>query len=436
MASPSSASDAPPKTLSTPKPLKSFRRHGSSRKGKGKARQLPGNDQSADRMQVLVPGFESVEVKEGGDVRGPDGGEAVILRPRERTTTLVISASGRQCSTKNHLLAEEREAVDNDDMGDAFSPSIAGYRHQSTTFSGGGATGRKLRHWASSSILGLSKLVARGAGPFLWLTKQTSSKTIAVSEDVLATYHESFLYGKVAFSTKVRAGIRGPFWSTALLVLECIAASLSLVLYVRASYTDHSPYWITVVQFCCSFFFLLDYLIKLYSAPVRMYYALSLNGIIDLISTLPIYFILSGVMADAAIPRVFLVLRVLRAVPLLSSWALPGGAVGQQIFTLIAYSLGIFILAAGVLQWVEWQATPPSVRESSGCPSNGCISFYEAFYFIIVTVSTVGYGDITLKSEWGRLVAILVIVAAVVFIPVEINKILDLASRRFGNVTH
>ena len=72
-------------------------------------------------------------------------------------------------------------------------------------------------------------------------------------------------------------------------------------------------------------------------------------------------------MEDAAIPQVFLVFRVLRfvlklkccnnhiqeimllqsvvmldrAVPLLSSWALPGGAVGQEIFMMIAYCLGI-----------------------------------------------------------------------------------------------
>ena len=42
-----------------------------------------------------------------------------------------------------------------------------------------------------------------------------------------------------------------------------------------------------------------------------------------------------------------------------------------------------------------------------------------------------GYGDITLKSDWGRLIAILIIIVAIVFIPVEINKLLELASRRF-----
>ncbi|MCO5551651.1 hypothetical protein L7F22_005155 [Adiantum nelumboides] len=165
-------------------------------------------------------------------------------------------------------------------------------------------------------------------------------------------------------------------------------------------------------------------------APVRLYYAFSINGIVDLISTIPIYFILSGIMSDAAIPELFLVFRLLRAVPLVSSWVLPGGAVAQEICLLIFYALGVFVLAAGILQWVEWRATSQSVREANDCPSYGCLSFYEAFYFIIVTVSTVGYGDITLKSNWGRLICILVIIAAVVFIPVEVNKILDLASRR------
>jgi potassium large conductance calcium-activated channel subfamily M alpha protein 1 len=45
------------------------------------------------------------------------------------------------------------------------------------------------------------------------------------------------------------------------------------------------------------------------------------------------------------------------------------------------------ILAAGVLQWVEWRATPQSVLDDNDCARYGCLSFYEALYFVIVTVS-------------------------------------------------
>lgn len=47
-----------------------------------------------------------------------------------------------------------------------------------------------------------------------------------------------------------------------------------------------------------------------------------------------------------------------------------------------------------------------------------------------VQVSTVGYGDVTLKSDWGRVVIVCAIVTALVILPLQINGILQLASRR------
>jgi hypothetical protein len=41
------------------------------------------------------------------------------------------------------------------------------------------------------------------------------------------------------------------------------------------------------------------------------------------------------------------------------------------------------VLAAGVLQWVEWRATP---NNGNCAAAYGCLSFYDAFYFVIVTV--------------------------------------------------
>lgn len=50
------------------------------------------------------------------------------------------------------------------------------------------------------------------------------------------------------------------------------------------------------------------------------------------------------------------------------------------------YRLAVFI-AGGLLQWVEYRATPESVRQRLNCPPEGCMSFFEALYFMIVTVS-------------------------------------------------
>eukprot|EP01018_Ginkgo_biloba_P025839 Gb_05212 [translate_table: standard] len=89
-----------------------------------------------------------------------------------------------------------------------------------------------------------------------------------------------------------------------------------------------------------------------------------------------------------------------------------------------------FFIIAGLLHWVEKKATPVDIQKENKCGPHGCLTFYNAVYFIIVTISTVGYGDITMKSDWGRAVALCTMLAALLILPIQINNIMELASRR------
>jgi hypothetical protein len=42
------------------------------------------------------------------------------------------------------------------------------------------------------------------------------------------------------------------------------------------------------------------------------------------------------------------------------------------------------VLVAGILQYVEYHGAPEAKRAE--CPQEGCINFWDAFYFTIVTV--------------------------------------------------
>jgi hypothetical protein len=58
------------------------------------------------------------------------------------------------------------------------------------------------------------------------------------------------------------------------------------------------------------------------------------------------------------------------------------------------------------------------------------ITCFKCTWLIAWQITTVGYGDITPNSNWGRLIVICVILGAVIILPVQINHILQLASRR------
>lgn len=54
--------------------------------------------------------------------------------------------------------------------------------------------------------------------------------------------------------------------------------------------------------------------------------------------------------------------------------------------------------------------------------------FFRALYFIVVTISTVGYGDVHPVSVAGRAVLIVLIAAALVVIPMQVNELTELLS--------
>lgn len=265
---------------------------------------------------------------------------------------------------------------------------------------------------------------------FLQLKHRRKDKIIHASEDVLSSYHDSYLYGKIVSSIKVRAAIRGGKWSPLLMWVESLAALILVSLYVRSTYGSGDDHVIKVLRIICSIFFVVDYLVKLYSAPVRLYYFVSFTGIVDLISTFPFFLTLSPWKEDDAIPQLVLLLRFLRIIPHLVSVVLAGNTIGQQIFQLTVYTFGVVFIMAGLLQWVERKATPLDVKKENNCGPHGCLTFYHAIYFIIVTISTVGYGDITMHSDWGRAVTLFTILIALLILPVQINNIMELASRR------
>ena len=51
------------------------------------------------------------------------------------------------------------------------------------------------------------------------------------------------------------------------------------------------------------------------------------------------------------------------------------------------------------------------------------MTFLDAFYFLVVTVSTVGYGDISPTTQASRAVIVFFITLSVVLIPMQLNEL-------------
>lgn len=162
--------------------------------------------------------------------------------------------------------------------------------------------------------------------------------------------------------------------------------------------------------------FTLEYALRIYSSPEPRRYMLSYYGLIDLLSILPTY--LAFFFAGANFLVVIRVLRVLRIFRVLKLFRYIGEA--NLLFGALANARRkIFIFMFAVLNLVIVFGTLMFIIEG---PDNGFTNIPQSIYWAVVTITTVGYGDITPHTPLGQGIAALAMICgyAIIAVPTGI----------------
>lgn len=145
--------------------------------------------------------------------------------------------------------------------------------------------------------------------------------------------------------------------------------------------------------------FTIEYLARLASVQRQLKYALSFFGIVDLLSILPTYlaFFFPEVHAliDVRILRLLRVFRIFKLTDYIVEYQMLGEA-------LAASRRKILVFLSAVLMVVLVLGTLLYVVEG---PKYGFVDIPTAVYWAITTITTVGFGDITPKTDLGRFIA-------------------------------
>jgi voltage-gated potassium channel len=162
--------------------------------------------------------------------------------------------------------------------------------------------------------------------------------------------------------------------------------------------------WLIGGELVITVLFTLEYLLRLFSARRPSRYAFSFFGMVDLLAILPGYLslFLPGVhfLATVRILRILRIFRVLKLVQFMGEGNNLWQALKRSRYKITVFITTIFTLVviAGSLMFLVEGA------------KSGFTSIPKSIYWAVVTMTTVGYGDIAPKTPLGQMLASLLMI--------------------------
>lgn len=202
-----------------------------------------------------------------------------------------------------------------------------------------------------------------------------------------------------------------------LILLWVILASIALVMLESVNSLDAEYHvFFNVSEWIITIFFTIEYIARIISVKKPIKYIISFYGIVDLLSTIPKYISIffGGTHALIALRalRLLRVFRILKLVRFIGASERIGRALKASRYKIMVFLFGVLILCiilGTVMYLIEGE-------------KSGFTSIPRSVYWAIVTLTTVGYGDIAPQSGFGQLVASVVMILgyAIIAIPTGI----------------
>jgi voltage-gated potassium channel len=195
----------------------------------------------------------------------------------------------------------------------------------------------------------------------------------------------------------------GKAFDVALLVL-IVASVLAVMLESVPSIREHYGSLLRGFEWSVTILFTIEYVLRLYSVGRPLAYARSFFGVVDLLAILPSYvsLVFTGaqslmVIRALRLLRVFRVLKLVRFVGEAAELRAALHASARKIIIFIGAVLTVALIVGTIIYLIEGE-------------ESGFTSIPQAMYWAIVTMTTVGYGDIAPQTVWGKFLATVIMI--------------------------
>ena len=204
----------------------------------------------------------------------------------------------------------------------------------------------------------------------------------------------------IIFGTDTPAG---KLFDVALIITIVLSVILVLVDSV-AEYNNNYGGLFKQAEWIFTILFTIEYFMRIYCIRIPASYIFSFFGIIDFLALIPTY--LSVLLPGAGVFSVIRVLRVLRVFRVLKLVQFMGEAdllmkamlaSRRKIFVFLFFIMTLAVILGSVMYLIEGEAA-------------GFDSIQRSIYWAIVTLTTVGYGDISPDTNLGQAIAAMIMI--------------------------
>lgn len=189
---------------------------------------------------------------------------------------------------------------------------------------------------------------------------------------------------------------------------------LSSAIFVAQTYAipDSVRNVIDVIDRLIGLIFVTEYIIRFLCADDKIKFFIRPFSLLDLMAVLPFVLRLTNIQYIRMF-RWFRILRLIRFIDL-KIYFLRINSEDGVIFARILFTLfTIIFVYSGLIYQVEHPVNTEAFE-----------TFLDAFYFSVVTMTTVGFGDVTPISEVGRLLTVLMILTGIAVIPWQLGDLI------------
>lgn len=204
----------------------------------------------------------------------------------------------------------------------------------------------------------------------------------------------------VIFQSSTR---EGKIFDIALLIAIIVSVGLVMLESVK-SLAEAYGFWFNVSEWFFTILFSIEYILRLISIGKPLRYVFSFFGIIDLLSILPTYLSLFIAGAPSLIViRALRLLRIFRVLKLArfmkeAKTLRAALAASRPKITVFLFAVFTSVIVMGTLMYL--------IED----PEAGFTSIPRSIYWAIVTLTTVGYGDIAPATPLGQALASLIMI--------------------------